>query len=75
MKKEEFLYPKSSYHGQFSPQDMLFDNNLQDFSQRISIICALENNGKITPKEAYSRIKSLWKELKKSKRGIYNVGE
>ena len=75
MRKEEFLYPKSLYHGQFSPLDMLFDNNLQDFSQRISIICALENNGKITPKEAYSRIKSLWKELKKSKKGIYDVRE
>jgi len=73
MEKEEFLYPKGLYHGDYSPQNMLFDNNLQEFSQKISIICALETNGKITPQEAYSKIKSMWKELRKSKKSIYDT--
>lgn len=69
--KEDFLYPKSKYRGEFTPQNMAFDQNLQEFSQKISIICSLENNGKLTSTEAYKKIKQLWKQLKTSKKNFY----
>ena len=65
-----FLHPRSHYHGQFSPQNLAFNANLQEFSQRIEYICALETNGKLTPTEAYRQIKTLWKKLKKSKKEL-----
>jgi hypothetical protein len=68
--KEKFLYPKSSYRGEFTPQNLVFDDNLQEFAQRISFICGLETNGKLTPQEAYDEIKKLYKELKASKKEL-----
>lgn len=66
--KERFLFPQSRYRGEFTPENLAFNSNLQEFAQRISIICNLETNGKITPEDAYRQIKSLWKELKQSKK-------
>lgn len=65
-----FLYPRSRYYGQFSPQRLAFNANLQEFSQRISYICALETGGKLTSIEAYQEIRQLWKRLKKSKKEL-----
>lgn len=69
--KEDFIYPKSKYRGEFTPQNIAFDHNLQEFSQKISIICSLENNGKLSSIEAYKKIKQLWKDLKTSKKNFY----
>ena len=66
----DFLYPRSRYYGQFSPQSLAFNANLQEFSQRVDIICALETGGKLTSMEAYLQIRQLWKELKKSKKEL-----
>ncbi|MDJ0576858.1 MAG: hypothetical protein QNJ65_17045 [Xenococcaceae cyanobacterium MO_234.B1] len=71
-KKEEFLYPRSKYYGEFSLENLVFDANLQEFAQRISYLCSLENNGKISPEDAYNQIKSLWKQLKHSKKELLN---
>ncbi|MCS7225809.1 MAG: hypothetical protein NZ821_02315 [Gloeomargarita sp. SKYB31] len=64
--KESFIYARSSYHGEFTPQRFLFNANLQEFAQRVSIICGLETGGKITSEEAYREIKRLWQSLKES---------
>jgi hypothetical protein len=68
--KDDFLYPRSRYYGQVQPENLVFNANLQEFSQRISYICNLETGGKIPPYEAYQQIKSLWKELKRSKKQL-----
>jgi hypothetical protein len=68
--KEDFLNPKSRYRGEFTPGNLAFDANLQEFANRIAIICALENGGKVPPSEAYEQIKQLWKELKASKQNL-----
>jgi hypothetical protein len=68
--KDEFLNPIGRYHGDFTPENLAFDANLQEFTNRISIICALENGGKINPAEAYEQIKKLWAELKASKQNL-----
>jgi hypothetical protein len=68
--KEKFLYPYRSYQGEVNLPDLVLDANLQEFSQRVALICALENGGKVTPVEAYKEIKSLWKKLKTSKENL-----
>jgi hypothetical protein len=71
-KKESFLYPRSKYWGKFTPENLVFDANLQEFAQRISYLCNLENNGKISPEDAYEEIKRLWKHLQQSKKELLN---
>ncbi|MEL6222311.1 MAG: hypothetical protein AAFQ57_03410 [Cyanobacteria bacterium J06626_14] len=65
--KDDFFYPRARYRGDFTPEKLAFDANLQEFAQRVGVICALETGGKVGSFEAYAQIKGLWKELKKSK--------
>lgn len=71
--KDSFLYLKSKYRGKFTPQNLVFDANLQEFAQKILIISSLEANGKISPLQAYREIKSLWRELKQSKKKLFDI--
>lgn len=66
----DFLYPRSCYHGQFKPEYLVFNANLQEFSQRVSYITNLQTNGKLSPQEAYHEIKNLWKQLKAAKKQL-----
>jgi hypothetical protein len=68
--KDEFLYPRGHYHGDFSPANLAFNANLQEFAARVGYICALETNGKLTSVEAYQQIKKVFKELKRSKKSL-----
>ncbi|BCL35162.1 hypothetical protein NSMS1_16090 [Nostoc sp. MS1] len=74
MNKENFLYPRGRYYGQVKPENLVFNANLQEFAQKISYICNLETNGKLSPEEAYEQIKGLWKELKRTKKQL-QIGE
>lgn len=74
MDKEDFLYPRSRYYGQVKPENLVFNANLQEFAQRVSVICNLETSGKVPPVDAYEQIKALWKELKQSKKQL-NIGQ
>lgn len=65
-----FLYPHSRYRGQVKPENLVFNANLQEFSQRVSYICCLETSGKLSPEESYQEIKSLWNQLKESKKQL-----
>ena len=38
--KDDFLNPQSRYWGEFSPQNLAFNANLQEFAQRIGYIAA-----------------------------------
>ncbi|MEO0455198.1 MAG: hypothetical protein AAF152_01270 [Cyanobacteria bacterium P01_A01_bin.114] len=64
--KNQFLYARSTYHGNFTPDKMVFNANLQEFSQRVGYISCLETGGKLAPDEAYQEIRTLWKQLKRS---------
>lgn len=72
--QSDFLYPRSRYHGQVKPENLVFNANLQEFAQRVSYICNLETAGKLSPEESYDHIKSLWKQLKRSKKELA-IGE
>lgn len=68
--KDKMVNPISRYYGDFKPENLVFNANLQEFANRINIICALETGGKIPPTEAYKEIKKLWKDLKESKKSL-----
>ncbi|MBD2498582.1 hypothetical protein H6G75_30345 [Nostoc sp. FACHB-280] len=70
--KDKFISPRSRYYGQFKPENLVFNANLQEFAQKVGIITSLETNGKLTSQEAYKKIKSLWKQLKRSKKQLFN---
>ena len=65
--KSQFLYPKSRYHGQINPQNLVFNSNLQEFATQVNYLSSLQTNGKISPQVAYEKIASLWKQLENSK--------
>ena len=68
--RSDFLYPRRRYHGDFTPEHIIFNANLQEFAQKVTYICNLETNGKLSPDTAYQEIKSLWKQLKLSKKQL-----
>lgn len=68
--RDDFLTPRSTYQGEFTPQNLAFNANLQEFAQRVALICGLETGGKVSSSEAYNDIKKLWKELKASKKNL-----
>ncbi|NJK61060.1 MAG: hypothetical protein HC918_13610 [Oscillatoriales cyanobacterium SM2_1_8] len=70
--KEQFLYPKARYAGEFTPANLLFDANLQEFAGRVAIVCALESGGKISPLEAYQEIRRLWEALDISRHQLFD---
>lgn len=48
MDKNSFLYPRYRYYGDVYPENLVFNANLQEFSQKISYISALKTAGKIS---------------------------
>ncbi|MCP2728497.1 DUF7219 family protein [Limnofasciculus baicalensis] len=72
--RSDFLYPRSRYYGKVNPENLVFNANLQEFAQRVSIICNLETAGKISAEDAYDKVKDLWYELRNSKNEL-EVGE
>ncbi len=69
---ENFLYPHHAYEGDFTPESLVFNANLQEFAQRVVYLCGLETNGKITPEEAYQEIRQRWQQLKASQKELLN---
>ncbi|MCG6134095.1 MAG: hypothetical protein MET45_05455 [Nostoc sp. LLA-1] len=64
--KNSFLYPRSRYYGTLKPANLVFNANLQEFSQKIGYVTALETSGKLSPEEAYKQIEGLWQDLQSS---------
>lgn len=68
--KDELLSPRARFQGEFSPQNLAFDANLQEFAQRVAYVCSLETAGKLSPNEAHARIRALYEALERSHRGL-----
>jgi hypothetical protein len=60
---DSFLYPKYTYIGQSTPDNLRFNSYLQEFSIKLDIICSLETGGQIKTEEAYKQIKKLCERL------------
>lgn len=68
--RSNFLYPRGYYYGKFTPNNLVFNANLQEFAQRVSLVCALETGGRMSPEDAYQEVKRLYKQLKKSRKEL-----
>ncbi len=66
----EFLLTPRSYKGDFTPENLVFNANLQDFAQRVSYISKLESNGQLSLEEAYSQIDTIFEALTHSKQHL-----
>ncbi|MUG95879.1 hypothetical protein F7734_27420 [Scytonema sp. UIC 10036] len=66
--RDDFIYPHARYYGKVKPENLVFNANLQEFTQKLSIIANLETSGKLSPEEAYNQIEALWEQLKHSKK-------
>lgn len=73
IQKENFFIPIGRYRGEFTPEHLAFNANLQEFAQRVSLLCGLETGGKIPPEEAYQEIKDLWNQLRESKKALLDA--
>jgi len=59
---------RSGYRGDdWTPERLLFHQNLETFAERVGLIVGLQGNGKISQEEAYAQIKKIWKALRQSK--------
>jgi hypothetical protein len=62
------LEAHTSYRGRdWSPQRLMFHQNLESFADRVGLIVGLQSNGKMSQEEAYTEIRKIWKDLKTSK--------
>lgn len=62
------LEAHGSYRGgDWSPQRLVFHQNLESFAEQVGLIVALQSNGKLSQEQAYAQIRQLWKGLKQSK--------
>lgn len=62
------LESHTSYRGRdWSPQRLMFHQNLESFADRVGLIVGLQSNGKMSQEEAYTEIRKIWKDLKTSK--------
>lgn len=58
----------SSYRGEdWSPERLMFHQNLESFAERVGLVVGLQSNGKLSQEKAYAEIRKIWKELKDSK--------
>ena len=44
--------------------------NLQEFSQRIGLICALHASGHLSSSAAYNQVEDLWQELRRASHSL-----
>lgn len=66
MQSADYLYPRSRFRGKMNPENLIFNANLQEFSQRVTYLTALANNGKMSLEESYQQIEQLWQQLQPS---------
>ncbi|MEB3191068.1 MAG: hypothetical protein VKL42_12065 [Snowella sp.] len=64
--------PYANYQGKFTRSNLIFNANLQVFSERVSHICQLETAGNLSPQDAFKILESLWEQLKENKPSLSN---
>jgi hypothetical protein len=60
---DQFLFPRSRYYGEFKPEQLVFNANLQEFAQRVGYLANLQTAGKLSARDAYQKLENLWHEL------------
>lgn len=63
----------SSYRGSdWSPERLVFHQNLESFADQVGLIVGLQANGKMGQDEAYENIKKIWKDLKFTRDSLFD---
>ncbi|WP_315858925.1 MULTISPECIES: hypothetical protein [unclassified Cyanobium] len=63
----------SSYRGSdWSPERLMFHQNLESFADQVGLIVGLQANGKMSQDEAYAKIKKIWKGLKFTRDSLFD---
>ena len=70
MMTKPFVYTIGKYYGEFTPGNLVFNANLQKFTQQVTYLCTLAANGEITPEDVYQEIEKSWQQLKLSKQEL-----
>ncbi|HAN72946.1 MAG TPA: hypothetical protein DDZ60_00260 [Planktothrix sp. UBA10369] len=60
-------YWGSRYRGNATPENIVFNANLQEFAQKVDFIVGLQTGGKLSAEESYVQIETLWEQLRESK--------
>ena len=72
---ESGVTPPMEAHGSYrgsdwSPERLVFHQNLESFAERVGLIVGLQSNGKMSQELAYAEIRKLWKSLRSSKNNL-----
>ncbi len=63
----------SSYRGSdWTPERLMFHQNLESFADQVGLIVGLQANGKMSQDEAYEKIKKIWKGLKFTRSSLFD---
>lgn len=68
--KLNFFHSHSRYRNRLTPDNSLYNANLQELAQKVSYIYGLQTGGKISPAQADEQIESLWKQFKHAKKQL-----
>ena len=66
MEQFNFIFVRRPYQGKFTLENLLFNSNLQEFTQYVSYLVSLEKYGQVSPEEAYSKIDALFEQLERT---------
>ncbi|SKB11814.1 conserved hypothetical protein [Planktothrix sp. PCC 11201] len=64
------FYWSSRYRGNATPENIVFNANLQEFAQKVEFIVGLQTGGKLSAEESYVQIEILWEQLRESKQHL-----
>ncbi|QPN61767.1 hypothetical protein H8F24_14215 [Synechococcus sp. CBW1002] len=57
----------------WSPERLVFHQNLESFAEQVGLIVGLQANGKISQEQAYAKIRAIWKDLRYSKDALLDT--
>ncbi|AFY81963.1 DUF7219 family protein [Oscillatoria acuminata] len=59
----QFIDSPNHSHGNQDAEQLIFHQNLQKFSNRVSILSSLATGGKISLEDAFAKMNTLWEDL------------
>jgi hypothetical protein len=63
-------YWGSRYRGNATPENIVFNANLQEFATKVDFIVGLQTGGKLSAEESYVQIETLWNNFER----VNNIG-
>lgn len=66
----DYFLTLNRYKGKFTPENLVFNANLQEFAHRVSYICELVANDQISPQEALTQVEVWFEALERSQQQL-----